>query len=413
MPVRRPFVLAIAAALLIIPAYSAEESGLTLEKAIETALARNPEVLAARTRIEAARGRTLQLGSRPEPQILASVEGAPIPGLRKEGDQTEIHLGIHQTFEYPGKRSLRAEIGRQGEDMASVELDRVRLLLTARVKRAYWTAAFAGGAAEALERSAARLDALLEDLQSKYRTGAAAYADVLRVRAEKARLRNQILDQAKEKRAAELVLDELLGNPPGEPVVLLTSPPFVPLEADAAALIERARASLPSYRLSALRTERAASGMKLAGFSRRPDFLAGFLLPSVSPNAWGVSFGLTLPFLRPGRAKGEALEAAADAEAVRFASEALDRRVRTAVESAYAAAKSAEEQVLIYEKSLLRELEDELGIELEYFRYGKAEAFSLLDLHRTYVLAQIEHLRALFLYNLALADLEVAGESSD
>jgi cobalt-zinc-cadmium efflux system outer membrane protein len=413
MPVRRPFVLAIAAALLIIPVHSAQDGGLTLEKAIETALARNPEVLAARTRIEAARGRTLQLGSRPEPQALASVEGVPIPGLKKEGDQIEIHLGIEQTFEYPGKRSLRAEIGRQGEDMAAVELDRVRLLLTARVKRAYWTAAFAGGAAEALERSAGRLDALLEDLQSKYRTGAAAYADVLRVRAEKARLRNQILDQAKEKRTAELALDELLGSPPGEPVVLLTALPFVPLEADAAALIERARASLPSYRLSALRTDRAASVMKLAGLSRRPDFLAGFLLPSVRPNAWGVSFGLTMPFLRPGRAKGEALEAAAEAEAVRLASEALDRRVRTAVESAYAAAKSAEEQVLIYEKSLLRELEDELGIQLEYFRYGKAEAFSLLDLHRTYVLAQVEHLRALFLYNLALADLEVAGESAD
>jgi cobalt-zinc-cadmium efflux system outer membrane protein len=413
MPVRRPFVLAVAAAFLIMPALSAEESGLTLEKAIETALARNPEVLAARTRIEAARGRTLQLGSRPEPQVLASVEGVPIPGLKKEGDQSEIHLGIEQTFEYPGKRSLRAEIGRQGEDMAAAELDRVRRLLAARVKRAYWTAAFAGGAAEALERSAARLDALLEDLQSKYRTGGAAYADVLRVRAEKARLRNQILDQAKEKRAAELALDELLGNPPGEPVVLLTALPFVPLQADAGALIERARTSLPSYRLSALRTERAAAGMKLAGLSRRPDLLAGFLLPSVRPSAWGVSFGLTMPFLRPGRAKGEAMEAAADAEAVRFAAEALDRRVRTAVESAYAAARSAEEQVLIYEKSLLRELEDELGIQLEYFRYGKAEAFSLLDLYRTYVLAQVEHLRALFLYNLALADLEVAGESMD
>ncbi|MGB8960103.1 MAG: TolC family protein, partial [Candidatus Aminicenantales bacterium] len=106
-------------------------------------------------------------------------------------------------------------------------------------------------------------------------------------------------------------------------------------------------------------------------------------------------------------------EASAEAEASRLAAAALDRRVRTAVESAYTAAKSAEEQVLVYEKSLLRELEDELGIQLDYFRYGKAEAFSLLDLHRTYVLAQVEHLRALLLYNLALADLEVAGESAN
>jgi len=345
--------------------------------------------------------------------VLASVEGVPIPGLKKVGDQTEVHLGIEQVFEYPGKRALRSGIGRTGEDQAAAELDRIRLLLAARVKRAYWTAAFARGAAGALERSIGRLDALLEDLQSKYRTGAAAYADVLRARAEKARLRNQVLDQASQKRIAELQLDELLGRDPGAPIALLTPLPFVPLAVDAASLLEQARATLPSFRLSALGMERAASAVKLAGLSRKPDFLAGFLLPSVRPNAWGVSFGLTMPFLRPGRARGEAMEAASDAEAVRLGSVALDLRVKTAIESAYVAAKSAEEQVLVYEKGLLQELEDELGIQLEYFRYGKAEAFSLLDLHRTYVLAQVERLRALLIYNLALADLEVAGESMD
>ncbi|HSA96405.1 MAG TPA: TolC family protein, partial [Acidobacteriota bacterium] len=121
----------------------------------------------------------------------------------------------------------------------------------------------------------------------------------------------------------------------------------------------------------------------------------------------------TMPFLRPGRARGEAIEAAAAAQASRIAAEALDRRVRTAVESAFAAAKSAEEQVLVYEQSLLQELEDELGIQLEYFRYGKIGTLSLLDLYRTFVSAQVEHLRAILLYNLALADLEVAGESLD
>ena len=414
MPVRRPLVLAIAAAMALVPTLlPAQEAGLTLERAVETALARNPEILAARARLDAARGRTLQLKSRPEPQLLAGVEGAPLPGLKNEGDETEVRLGIEQTFEYPGKRSTREDIGRQGEAMASAELDRVGLLLAARVKRAYWKASFAGAAAAALERSSAQLEALLEDLQSKYRNGAASYADVLRARADKARLRNQVLEQAKEKRTAELELGELLGGAPDEPVVLQTALPFEPLQGDAAAMLDRARATLPAFRLSALRMEQAASIVKLAGLSRRPDFLAGFFLPSLRTNAWGVSFGLTMPFLRPDRGKGAVMEASAEAEAARLGAEALERRVRTAVETAFVAAKAAEEQVHVYEKSLLRELGDELGIQLEYFRYGKTEAFSLLDLHRTFVLAQVEHLRALLLYNLALADLEVAGESGE
>ncbi len=107
------------------------------------------------------------------------------------------------------------------------------------------------------------------------------------------------------------------------------------------------------------------------------------------------------------------MEASAEAEFARIAAEALDRRVRSVLERTYNAAKAAEEQVLVFEKSLLAELEGELQIQLEYFRYGKVEAFSLLDLHRTYVLAEVEHLRALLLYSLALVDLEVAGEETE
>jgi len=410
MPVHRPFAVLLFTALIFVSALPAQEGGLTLEKAVEIALEHNAEVLEARTRLEAARGRTLQLGARPEPRILAGVEGVPLPGLKKDGDETEVSLGIEQVFEFPGKRSLRAEFGRKGEEMAAAGLDRTSLLVAARVKRAYWSAAFAGEVVRALERSERRLDVLLADLQAKYRTGAAAYPDILRVRADKARLRNQILDQERELRTAGLKMNELLGREDGVLPDLLTPLTFAPLVADLETIQENARASRPSLRLAAIRNDRAAAALKLAGLGRNPDFVAGLSLPSVRPNAWGVSFGLTLPFLRPGRVRGEAMEAQAEAEAGRIASEALDRRIRTAVAIAFLAAKSAEEQVFVYERSLLKELEDELGIQIEYFRYGKTEAYSLLDLHRTFVQAEVEHLRAVLLFNIALADLEVAGE---
>jgi cobalt-zinc-cadmium efflux system outer membrane protein len=410
MPVKRPFILAALAAMIIVTALPAQEGGLTIEKAVEIALARNSDVLAARTKVEAARGRTLQLGARPEPRVLAGLEGIPMPGLKKEGDEIEVGLGIEQVLEYPGKRPLRAELGRYGEDLAAVELERVELVISAKVKRAYWKGSFARSAAEALERSAARLDVLLADLLAKYGTGSASYADVLRARAEKARLRNQVLEQEKERRTAGLELNELLALPAGEPIELLTGMSFSPLGTDLAGILERARSSRPSFKIAALRNDRSASAVKLAGLGRKPDFVAGFILPSVRLNGWGVTFGMSLPFLRPARAKGEALEANSEAEIVRLEGEALDRRVRSALESAYSSAKAAEGQVLVFERSLLRELEDELVIQLEYFRYGKVEAYSLLDLHRTYVLAELEHLRAVLFFNLALADLEVAGE---
>jgi len=409
-PWRRCRTLAVLAASLCLPGAAAPSDGLTLEQAIGIALAGNPEVRAAAVEVDAARGRTLQFAARPEPQLSAGIEAIPLPGSKQEGEEAELHLGIEQVFEFPGKRSLRAEIGRLGERLAEAELDRVKRTVSAQVRRAYWQAVFAREAARALEKSSGRLDLLLGDLQAKYRSGAAAYADVLRARAEKARLRNQLLEQKKEERLAALALNELLALPSGEAMELTSGMPVVPLVAAPEAALESARSSSPSLRAAILRQERAAAVVKLAGLSRHPDLLAGFSLPSVRTRAWGLSLGLTLPFLRPAGARGLALEAGAGMEGARLAVVACERRLRSALESALASAKAAEEQVRIFERDLLRELEDELRIQLEYFRYGKTEAYALLDLHRTFVLAEIEHLRAVLLYNLALADLEVAGE---
>jgi cobalt-zinc-cadmium efflux system outer membrane protein len=406
----RPLALAILMACLFIPARAAGGDGLSVEKAVEIALAGNPEVRAAAIEVDAARGRALQLASRPEPQLSASIEALPFPGAKQEGDEAELHLGFEQLFEFPGKRSLRAEIGRLGERLAEAELDRVKRIVAARVKRAYWQSVFARDAARALEKSLGRLDLLLGDLQAKYRSGTGTYADVLRARAERARLRNQLLELQKEERLAALALNELLALPAGEVVELASGMPVVPLAAAPEAAWESARSSSPSLLGAALRQERAAAAMKLAGLNRVPDLLGGFSLPSVRARAWGLSLGLTLPFLRPGRARGLALEAGAEMAGARLDSGARERRLRSALESAYASARAAGEQVRVFELDLLRELEDELHIQLEYFRYGKTEAYALLDLHRTFVLAEIEHLRAVLLYNLALADLEVAGE---
>jgi cobalt-zinc-cadmium efflux system outer membrane protein len=400
------------AAAIIVSALSAEERGLTLEQALEIALARNPDVLAARAEIDAARGRTLQLRSRPEPALTAGVEGLPLPGLRQEGDEVEVRLGVEQVLEYPGKRSLRDELGRLGEELASAALARIEIGTSARVKRAYWRAVRARSETEALERSSVRLEAFLADLEAKYRSGSGAYADVLRARAERARLRNQMLEAGQERLAAASDLNLILGREPSEPVELMTGLTFTPLAADLDGFLARALMTRPSARIAGLDRDRAVAAVKLAGLDRRPDLLAGFSLPSKRLNGWGVSLGLTMPFLRPGRLKGQALEAEAEAERARIALAATERRLRAAVATAYAAAKAAGEQVLVFERDLLGELEDELDIQLEYFRYGKIEAYNLIDLHRTFLQAEIEHLRALFLYNVALADLEVAGEEA-
>ena len=401
------------AVLALGPALSraaAAPAGLTLEQALALAMQANPRVLAAALDVQAAAGRSLQLGARPEPQLLAAMEGARLPGAPRPEEGAEWHLGVEQLFEFPGKLALRRRIGRLQEEVAAVELERVRLVVAADVKRAYWRAAFAAGAARLLAGALERIDLLLVDLQARYRAGTAAYVDVLRARAEKARLRNQALEQEKEVALARLELNTLLARPADEPVELATPMSFAPLTVGMGELWEKARSSRPSLRSAALQRDLAQAEVKQAGLGRLPDLLAGFSLPSVRTDAWGVSLGLNLPFLRPARARGAALEADAGQERARLDADARERSVRAALEASYAAARAAEEQVRVFERDLLSDLEDELRLQRELFRYGKGTAFELLDLQRTLALAELEHLRAIFLYGVALADLEAAGE---
>jgi len=207
-------------------------------------------------------------------------------------------------------------------------------------------------------------------------------------------------------------LNLLLGGRSGESVRLSTPLAYAPMDKTSAEFVEAARRSRPALKIAALRSSRADDELRLAGLNRSPDFSAGLFVPSKTFKGWGVAFGLTLPLSRK-RWEGERSEALAGREISRIAAESVDRRIVARIGTAYSGLRTAEAQVKVFETKLLAELEDELKISLEYYRYGKIEAYALLDLHRSLTEARLEHLRALYLYVVALADLDTAGEDGE
>ena len=383
--------------------------GLTLDQAVELALSRHPDVLAAEQEVRASGARRLQAEARPDPSLSFGTDAIP---FNLKGGGTEINLGLEQTFEFPGKRALRMEIGRAGEDLASLDLERVRLLLAVRVKRAYFRTVLAQRTAADLERSIALLDQLIEDIRIRFEAGQSAYADILRARVEKARLQNRIIEARRDKNAGEIELAHLHGLAAGETPRLLTPLAYAPLDKTADQVLQNARLTRPSLKIAALRAARAESEMKLIGLNRSPDLTAGLFVPSKTFRGWGFSVGLTLPLSRK-RWEGQRAEADAARESSMIGVDAVSRRIAARISAAHAELKTAEEQVQVFETKLLAELEDELKISLEYYRYGKMEAYALLDLYRSLTEARLEHGRALYLFAVALADLDVAGEDGE
>jgi outer membrane protein, heavy metal efflux system len=383
---------------------------LTLDQAVAAALARHPDIQAAQAGIKSAAARRRQAEARPDPTLSWGTAGIPWT-LRSGSVETEYSLGLEQILEYPGRRAARIEIGRTGERLAALELDRVELVLAASVRKAYFRVVRSDRAQALLASAAGLLDSVIEAVQARYAAGRASYADVLRARVDKARLQNLAIEERRERQAAAVELNTLLGRPAGEPLHLvsgLEAPPLARIaeEIKAAALAER-----PSIRIAALRAEQATAVERLVGFNRKPDLTAGLFVPSKSVSGWGFSLGLTLP-LSAKRWSGERAEAAAAREASSALEEGLRRRVAAMIESAFESVRLADEQVRLFESQLLTDLEDELKAELDLYALGKIEAYALLDLHRAAAEARLEHLRAVYNGAIARVDLEIAGEES-
>ena len=385
------------------------KEGLSLDQAVASALAHHPDVLAAQAEIAAASARRLQAEARPDPTLALGTAGIPFNLKGEEGKETEVEMGLSQTFEFPGKRKLRVEVGRYAEDIAALELERVRMILAARIRKAYFRVVRSDQALERIASASGLLDRLVEAIQVQYAAGRAAYADVLRARLDKTRLQNQALEERRERLAAAAELNLLLGRPAGETLRLVSGMNAPPLGRSVEEMKAAALAARPSIRIAALRAEQAAAAERLTGLNRNPDLTAGLYVPSKRFSAWGFSFSLTLP-LSGKRWQGERAEAAAAREASLAAVDGLRRRVAVMIESAYESVRLAEEQVRILELQLLAELDNELKVSLDLYALGKIQAYALIDLYRTAAEAGLEHLRAVFNGAIARVDLDIAGE---
>jgi outer membrane protein TolC len=404
---RYALIVLIALALGALPA-RAQES-LTLEQAVGLALQKNPAILTALRDVSASTGRRMQMEGIADPTFVFREDGL---AFRKKADGTSDHevvVGLEQSLEFPGKRALRAEIGRGGEAQASLQLDRLRLVVAARVKKAYFAAVFARSTVDSLKKSSALLDEFIAGLLAKYETGDAAYGDVLRAKVEKAKLQNQALEERKNEAAALAELNLELGRGADEPATLVTDLTYVPMTRELAAWKDVARTTSPTLKLLAAKKRQAGTAVELARKNGLPDFSLGLYSPSKQMGDWGFYVGLSLPVWKTRRA-GEIMEAEAAAEIATLSEGREELRLMSRIGRAFESVKTAEAQVKVYEQTLLKDVEDELRLGVGQYRIAKIQFFDVLDLYRTYVSARLEHLKSLYLYLTSLADLEVAGE---
>jgi outer membrane protein TolC len=104
------------------------------------------------------------------------------------------------------------------------------------------------------------------------------------------------------------------------------------------------------------------------------------------------------------------MEAEALAGQAAVSTEARTRGILAVLERSYADALALEEQIRLFQDSLLREVEESLKTGIINYRFGKSDSLSVLDLVRSLKEVRFEYLKALLNHRLSLIDIAAAGE---
>jgi cobalt-zinc-cadmium efflux system outer membrane protein len=387
---------------------------LDLDQLIAAALERHPALEAARWEVEAARGRLVQAGLYPNPEL--SYEGQNI-GERGPAGNGGIHgIGVEQEFVTGGKLRLAQQVARYDLAATDWEVIQRRYEVITRIRLAWVEYAAAQEQVRILEqfvRLVGEDENGLVPLARRMEKLAGLRWELLRAEVELQTARAQLAAAQRHAEAARLALLASASLPASVslavPTPLPAHAPDYDWERTVAGLLERS-AELRRAQLAVLRTQQ--EWQRIAA-QNVPNFRVRLLpLYSASEDGPQLQVEVRVPLPIYDRQQGNLL--AAQAELARNARLVENTRfdLTRRLADAYGRYAAARQQVQTYAEQILPRAEESLKVSRTVFQRAKPEelrsAFlGLLEGHRAWLDAQLGYLQAR--RELWLAVYEIAG----
>ena len=304
-----------------------------LEALIADVLEHNPELNFYRAEIAAAKGERRTAGAWANPELSTTVGQKKVTagGLSAEGLAWSV--GVQQTFEWPGRISLRKTIANQQTQLAELGLTQFKASLAARTRTTAYGLFAAQEKATAAKEVADRFQQLREVLVQRDASGLTPQLETRIIEATELTLQRKATDAALAAQTALLELNQLRGAPwknalTIQPVDLAFSP-----TPEQEVLLTAARTN--NFELQIRRMELEQQGFKVS-LARRDGYPSFSIGPYYSQDRAGdrerqIGIGLSLPLPLWNRNKGNVETAEArqlQAETSLYVTQRdLDRRI--------------------------------------------------------------------------------------
>ncbi|TDF81702.1 TolC family protein [Pseudomonas sp. H9] len=374
--------------LLAVPSWAmAQGPVLTLDKALQTAQANNPELAAARWGIDIAEGERRQAGVLPNPEVGWEVEDT------RNGKETTT-VSVSQMFELGGKRGARLDVAGRGSQLAELELERQRNALHADVKGAFQAALQAQEGLQLAEQSLRLSERALQVVQGRVKAGVASPVEDTRAQVQMSEVR---LELGRAQQALTVTYQQLAattGAPLAEFSRVDSAGSEDPALPSRTLLLERLEQT-PDMRLARVQIDQQEAELSLARTQRIPDLTVSVGSQYSETDRERINVvGVSLPIPLFDRNQGNILAAARRADQARDQRNGAELRLRSEVVQALAQWNTASQEVRDFDRSILPSAQNAVDAATRGFERGKFAFLDVLDAQRTLVAARLQYLEA-------------------
>jgi len=392
-----------------------ETINISLSEAINIATKNNSEVISALTEIDAFEGRILQAGRLQNAEI--SVEANEIPTGLDFGETGELDLNFSQQLEFFGKRSIRIQSAELQKRIAELNYERVKKLITSQVKKVYYKGLLSNQIVKSIESNINLLNDFLAQVTDRYQAGTSSYLDVIRAKVEISRLKNELYDAMKNYQQVTGQLKVLLGKENGVEYELSDSLLYQFSKISKDTVVNFYSSQSNFLHITEIQVEQRKSFLFLAEKNALPDFNFGLAFQNRQPllgNGFGqylgLNVGISLPMFYSTGVQGDIQEAEANLSISDIRYQYAKIRVAQSIRTAFNNLSFAEEQLRLFDTSLLRDVEDELRAGITAYQNGQIDLLNLFDIYRTYRATGVEYSRTVYNVLVSLTELEISSE---
>jgi outer membrane protein TolC len=381
---------------------------LPLPGLIQEALARNPEIQAARKQWEAATNRIVQARSLDDPTL--SVQWWNAPQSFNLGRAENTIIGLSQKIPFPGKLALREEVASRSAGMTEQALRARERDLVARVKGAYYDLFLDYKAIQIHHEQLDLLKQFVEIATAKFRAGTGSQVDVLKAQVELSTLHQELPVLEQRRDTSQAKLNQLLDWDSRSPVDSLQPPREGRFGQDLEALYRIAAATRPELKAADLEIQRNEQAHALAQRQYYPDFDVAVqrFHNFQASDGFGAYLAMNLPFAFWTKPKYDAAvhETAAGIASARADRHALENMTRFQIQNLLAKARANWEVAVLYKTTVLPQAEQGVAAARAGYRAGRSGFLDLIEADRAWRGFQLEYHRALVEREHRLAELE-------